>query len=357
MRYVFSAGVACGLAMSVACSESSTSEPLVPAAAVSATEHLGVAVVASSKQVQWTVTTASGKPVPNQAVTFLVAAGGGTVASASGGIGASSTTVATGASGIATVYWTLGTISAISQQLDATAGAARKSWTATPAPAAASKLVAAATGATVEAGQELAAPVQVRIADQYGNTVAQAGTAVNFTVSAGGGFVRANAAGSTPSTTVTAASDATGAAGAIWRVGTIVGAPNTLRATASGLAPVDISATVKQGQGIMTVNLGNTQSATVGTAVSLPPSVKVLDANNNPLPNVLVTFAVASGGGSITGGSATTNGSGVATVGSWTLGSAPGVNTLTASAAGVSGSPLMFTATAVAARAASAGGR
>jgi hypothetical protein len=61
-----------------------------------------------------------------------------------------------------------------------------------------------------------------------------------------------------------------------------------------------------------------------------------------------VTLAVASGGGSITGGSATTNSSGIATVGSWTLGTLAGANTLEATAAGLSGSPVTFTATGVA---------
>ena len=43
--------------------------------------------------------------------------------------------------------------------------------------------------------------------------------------------------------------------------------------------------------------------------------------------------------------SATTNSSGIATVGSWTLGDNPGSNTLTATRAGLSGSPVTFTAT------------
>jgi hypothetical protein len=57
-----------------------------------------------------------------------------------------------------------------------------------------------------------------------------------------------------------------------------------------------------------------------------------------------VTFAVASGGGSITGANATTNASGVATVGSWTLGATARANTLTATVDGRIGSPVTFTA-------------
>ncbi len=51
----------------------------------------------------------------------------------------------------------------------------------------------------------------------------------------------------------------------------------------------------------------------------------VRDANNNPVSGVSVTFAVATGGGQrarVT--AATTNASGIATVGSWTLGTTAG---------------------------------
>ena len=57
---------------------------------------------------------------------------------------------------------------------------------------------------------------------------------------------------------------------------------------------------------------------------------------------------MASGGGSATGTATTTSGAGIATVGSWTLGASPGLNTLTATSAGLTGSPVTFTATALA---------
>jgi adhesin/invasin len=67
---------------------------------------------------------------------------------------------------------------------------------------------------------------------------------------------------------------------------------------------------------------------------------------------VQVTFAVASGGGSVSGATPSTNGSGIATVGSWTLGPTAGTNnntlTATASGSGISGNPVTFTASATA---------
>ena len=135
-----------------------------------------------------------------------------------------------------------------------------------------------------------------------------------------------------------------------WTLGTTAGA-NTLRATSSGLtgSPVTFTATGTAGPATnITLNAGNNQSAKVGAAVPTKPSVRVTDANNNPVSGVVVTFAVASGGGSITGGSATTNASGIATVGSWTLGTTAGTNTLTATSSGLTGSPVTFTATGTA---------
>ena len=95
----------------------------------------------------------------------------------------------------------------------------------------------------------------------------------------------------------------------------------------------------------MALNAGDGQSATAGTAVSTKPSVIVTDAHGNPVPGVSVTFSVGSGGGSVTGLAATTNASGIATVGSWILGTTAGANTLTATSGTLSGSPVTFTAT------------
>jgi hypothetical protein len=86
---------------------------------------------------------------------------------------------------------------------------------------------------------------------------------------------------------------------------------------------------------------GDAQTATAGAAVSTPPAVTVKDANGNPVSGVTVVFAVASGGGSVTGGTQTTNSAGVATVGGWTLGA--GANTLSATAGSLPA--VTFTAT------------
>ncbi len=88
------------------------------------------------------------------------------------------------------------------------------------------------------------------------------------------------------------------------------------------------------------------QSGGAGALVASPPSVRVNDANGNPVANVQVTFAVASGGGQLSGATPTTNAQGVATVGSWRLGATTGVNTVTATVTGVPS--ITFSATAMA---------
>ena len=137
-----------------------------------------------------------------------------------------------------------------------------------------------------------------------------------------------------------------------WTVGPLAGV-NTVTATATGSAisgnPVSFSATGTAGNAsTIALDAGNGQSAVAGSALVVDPSVKVTDSGGNPVQGIAVTFAVASGGGTITGGNATTNINGIAAVGSWTLGTQAGSNTLTATSTGLSGSPVTSPATGVA---------
>jgi alpha-tubulin suppressor-like RCC1 family protein len=94
---------------------------------------------------------------------------------------------------------------------------------------------------------------------------------------------------------------------------------------------------------------GDGQLAQPGSPVLIPPAVLVTRADGSPWPGVVVTFAVATGGGSVTGATASTGTDGIATVGSWTLGATPGTNTLTATAAesGITGNPVTFSAVGI----------
>src|SRR5207237_261714 len=96
------------------------------------------------------------------------------------------------------------------------------------------------------------------------------------------------------------------------------------------------------------LNAGNNQTVAAGSAVPIRPSVIVRDGSGNPVAGVAVTFAVAPGNGTITGPNQTTNATGIAAVGRWTLGKPAGTHTLTATSTGLNGSPVTFTATGTA---------
>ncbi|MGH7526817.1 MAG: Ig-like domain-containing protein, partial [Gemmatimonadales bacterium] len=91
------------------------------------------------------------------------------------------------------------------------------------------------------------------------------------------------------------------------------------------------------------------QSAEIGTPVNEPPAVLVTDAGGNPVQGVAVTFAVIEGDGVISPTAAVTTGeTGIAGLDSWVVGTVPGANRVTASADGLSGSPVEFVATGTA---------
>lgn len=79
---------------------------------------------------------------------------------------------------------------------------------------------------------------------------------------------------------------------------------------------------------------GSGQTGIVDQGVATPPAVLILDKDNRPVSGVSVTFAVVTGGGSVSGGVQATNAAGVATVGGWTLRNF-GPNTLSANASGL----------------------
>jgi hypothetical protein len=97
--------------------------------------------------------------------------------------------------------------------------------------------------------------------------------------------------------------------------------------------------------------VGNNRPGLVGYRVNVRPAVHVEDPALNPVAGAVVTFAVTGGGGSGTGLVATTDANGVAQVGSWTLGTSPGVNTMTATVtgSGIFNNPLTFSDTGLAA--------
>lgn len=199
-------------------------------------------------------------------------------------------------------------------------------------PAVATTIVAfSSTTLTGVAGTAVSPAPAVLVKDQKGAPMS--GAVVNFLVLSGGGSVSA----------ASATTSASGVATVNWTLGATVGA-NALNASVGTLTAVTFTATSSAGAAAAVAKTaGDNQTGTSGVAVATAPSVTVKDANGNATAGVAVTFAVATGGGSVTGNTTTTNTFGIATVGSWILGSA-GANTLTATAQGLP--PVTFTATA-----------
>ncbi len=218
------------------------------------------------------------------------------------------------------------------------------SATITLSAGAASRLRFSGQPSSTTTGSAISPAVTVRVEDAQGTLVTGATNTVTIALGA-------NPGGATLSGTKTVA-----ASGGIATFADLSlnspGTGYTLTASASGLSG-DVSSAFNITTGAasqIVANSATTLSGTVGSAVSPNPSVKVTDGSGSPVSGVSVIFAVTQGGGSVAGGTQTTDGSGIATVGSWTLGPTAGSsnNTLTASASGLSGSPVTFTASATA---------
>ncbi len=200
-----------------------------------------------------------------------------------------------------------------------------------PGPPASLEVVAGGGQSAVVTNFVSIAP-SVRVRDGNGNALS--GIVVRYSVQSGGGTVTGDSA----------RTDANGVApSGSWRLGSITGA-QSLRATAQS-ASVTITATATPGPPAVIVPVtSQSAAALVAASITPVPTIEVRDGFGNALPGVAASFTVTLGGGTVTGGSATTDANGRAAVGSWTLGSAAGLNRLIARAGNAS---LVFEAQAL----------
>jgi len=321
-------GPAIALAISSGCGKTTVNTPLpvdhiTPVAAAPLQGPVGQAL---PDPVQFSVFGSDNQPLPGATLTFS-AANGGSV---------NPTSATTDNDGNVRTRWTLGH-TAGANQLTATAGSVSAIVTATATagpPATVTRT--AGDNQTAPAGTAVATAPTVRVADAFGNLIS--GAPVTFSVLSGGGRV-------TDGLRLTNAQGL--AAVGSWILGSVSGA-NTLaaRVEANGVTnnPIVFTATATAPTGTqMVATAGNNQHAPVGRLVPIAPTVAVRDASGNGVQGVAVTFAVASGGGSVIGANQVTDATGAAAVGGWILGSLPGANTLTASASGLT--TVTFTAT------------
>ncbi len=110
-------------------------------------------------------------------------------------------------------------------------------------------------------------------------------------------------------------------------------------------ATSDVFALARGPAAQLTVIGGNNQTALAATALPEALSVKVADAYNNGVEAIEVAWAVTAGSGTLTAATSVSDASGLAT-NSYTLGAFAGIDNISASVDGLSGSPGEFTVTA-----------
>jgi len=163
------------------------------------------------------------------------------------------------------------------------------------------------------------------------------GIAVTFNVLSGGGTVT----GATRTTDVNGVATVGG-----WTLGNSVGLQKLVTRTV-GLPEVTFTAQAEAPPGSGTLERAagtDHQTAEAGTAVAAAPALRVLRVDGVPEAGVSVSFAVTSGGGTLQVGSAVSDADGRVSAGRWTLGTALGAQTVSATVPGYA--PLHFTATA-----------
>lgn len=207
-----------------------------------------------------------------------------------------------------------------------------------PPPPAGPVVLAMATSSgnaqTGAVGVALASPLRV-LATRSGQPAS--GVTVTWSTSGTGASV-------TPPTSVT---DNQGIAMATWTLPQAAGPRNATATVANATgSPIVFSATATAGAAAkFAIADGNNQTGAVSTLLASPIRARVTDQYDNAVAATSVTWTVLSGGGSITPGTSLTDAFGFA-LAPWTLGATAGAQTAQASRAGLTGSPLLFTATA-----------
>ena len=163
-------------------------------------------------------------------------------------------------------------------------------------------------------------PIRVRVQDQYENRVS--GATVAWSVAAGGGNVAAP----------TSVTDVDGVATApTWTVGADGSGPQRLVASVGAITG-EVTAAVQQPPAEITIETSVPSSVRLGSTLS--PTFLVRDADGNVIAGVPVTVAITAGTGQLVN-APTESGALPTSIGTWTVGSEFGAQTVTVSVAGI----------------------
>jgi adhesin/invasin len=321
-------GPTAGAQTTLASAEGLAGSPVTFNHTVTAGNPSGVLIVSGNNQTAAPSTTlpedlvvavvdADSNPVVAAAVTWVVTAGGGTLAP---------TTGTTDANGRAATKWTLGASAGTNTAQAIVSGVGQAEFTATAAAGTASVIrVVSGNDQTGQAGTRLASELVVQVLDAGENPVS--GVPVTWTVASGGGSV-------SPASATTGAD---GQASTAWTLGPGTGSQR-VSASAPGAGSVQFNATSTAGApSVLGLVTQPSATAEVGVPFVRQPVVQVRDAAGNPVqaPGVTVTAAIATGAGQLVGtASQTTGPDGRATFTNLGIGSATGAHSLIFAASG-----------------------
>ena len=249
-------------------------------------------------------------------VMFTVASGGGTL---------SATSAATDSNGRAESIFTLGPNPG-TNTVEVTATGIQEKQTFTAEGIRIPKTLEIISGKDQEGlpGFGLAKPFVMEVRDQVDKPVP--GVQVTFSVTSGGGTL----------SVTSATTDANGRAESILTLGPHPGT-NTVTVSVAGIQ--EQQTFTAEGMRLplaFWIISGYSQQGVLGEALAKPFVVEVRDQSGEPLPGAQVIFSISSGGGTLSGTSATTDSSGRAES-ILTLGPDPGTNTVEVAVTGIQG--------------------
>ena len=264
-----------------------------------------------------TVLDSNDRVVTGQLVRFSVTAGGGSLSAASDvtdSSGRASTTLTLGSTGRNTVRASVVGITSVTFTATVSGGEP--------------ELLTIVSGNNQRGilNEELDDPLVVQVSDEDDEGVAD--VRVTFRRTSGDGRISDSRTGNA----IAVRTDRRGTAQVDF---TPTGAgPITVRASVSGLDPVEFTITTGPPPASIAKVSGDNQAGTPGSALANAFVVEVQDAEGDAVSGVTVAFEVTAGGGSISDATATTNASGRAQT-TLTLGSERGINSVRASVAGL----------------------
>ena len=264
---------------------------------------------------------ADDNPLEGIVVTFVVLTGGGSL---------SATTATTDANGQAESTLTLGISSGTNSVEVSVEGISRtevfSAEASLPLPEPTTLSIVLGDNQTGLTSEALVNPFVIEVRDQYDAPLA--GVTVTFAVSEGGGSLSSGMV----------MTDANGRAESTLTLGSEPGT-NTVEVSVEGISRTEVfsaeASLPPPAPTTLSIVSGDNQEAVIGEVLANPFVIEVRDQYDAPMAGVTVTFALLTGGGSLSATTGMTDANGRAES-TQTLGSDPGTNSVKVSVAGIS---------------------